>query len=327
MIKLKSLISELKVVDLTADQNYSMVDFIAYKGNVFFIDDKSDVSELIPYFENHPSLSDDDTIKYGNPFSVKNMKDKYQFLGAISELAPDIIVGQYDKKGKELTINRLKQISPKSSLILKKMVKELGIKKINKINITGTGDEITKTYSKKSIKGDVPEIVYHGTTSEYLQNILKYGLQPGEGKSNFSRQGIYNTNEIFFAADFNDSEYYAFNAVQMSSKKWSFPIIFEFGIPDKNLLKPDWDADASSTQQQYYTKDINTSDKTDMKPMTISREQGKWGYSGRIPSSFIRWVYLYREADQRWIKLKPSTIQKLLDNYGTDGFYKYGIGV
>ena len=314
----ESILSELRVNKLNTTDDH--ISFVAYKDNLFLLDDNSDLMKLYPYFKDHPQLK---YVKWGNPFDESHIGDLHEFMSTMSELAPDVLTGRYEPKFKQLSLDWTQEISPTSSLILKKVVKQLGIKKVNASSYTEDGDTKDITYSKKKIIGDVPSIVFHGTSSEYLENILKYGIKPDEGVSNFQTQDVWNTEEVFFAADFHRSEFYAFNT---KDKAGGIPVIFEFTIPDKDLLKPDFDADTASTQQQYYQHhQKHSTSKSDLKPMTLSREQGKWGYSGRIPASFIRWVYFYRTSDKKWIKFKPSTISKILDNYGIEGLYRYGI--
>ena len=315
MIKMKSLLPELKVTTLTTNDDSCY--FIVYKDNLFIVDDSSDLDKLAPYFVEHPQM--DRCGDWGNPFNA--VEDFDEFINRMMEFAPDILVGRYDKGEKTIYLNTNQQFSPTSSLLLKKVVKQLGIKHVTKAEFDGEGDEVEQGYSKKKILGRVPDIIYHGTTSKYLGNILRYGLKPNESDSNFRQQKIYNPNEVFFAADFNISQFYAFNARGLNG---GIPIILQMGIPDKDLLKPDFDADTSSTQPQYYAHKggLGRQGRSDMSSVGLSREQGKWGYSGRIPASFIQWIYVYRENDKKWIKLKPTTVNKLLSN---DGFYRYGI--
>ena len=292
--------------------------FICYKDNIFLLDEGSDINRVWQYFKDHPEM-----YNRGKFVSDKHDGgDFYEFMTYVSELAPDVLVGMVNLSDRILTLDSRQSFSPRSSLVLKKVVKELKIKKVYANVLTYDGDDKDISYSKKSIGGDVPTTVYHGTTSKYLVNILKFGLRPNQVGSNWGHRGIYNENEIFFAADFHTCEFYAHNSV--NQQKGGIPIIFEFNIPDKNLLKPDYDADTHSTKQQYYSHDVSNLPKTDMKPMTVSREQGKWGYSGRIPESFIRWVYMFRDGDKKWIKFRPSTILNVLNKRGGDGMYKYG---
>lgn len=314
---MKDILSELKVTKLNSGDEDLW--FVMYKGDVFIVNEGSDLMKLHPYFEHHPQL--EKSSEYGDPFNVVN--DFFEFMSRMSELAPDVMVGRISLKYKTMTLDSRQSFSPSSSLLLKKLVKQLGIKKVYANVLKYDGEEQDVEYSRKKILGDVPAIVYHGTTSKYMEDILVNGLRPGQAQGNWINRGVRNDNEIFFAADLNTSEFYAHYAKQ---QKGGIPIVFEMGIPDKDLLKPDFDADTASTKKQYYKHNPSLGiAKTDMKPMTVSREQGKWGYSGRIPATFIRWVYMFREHDKKWIKLKPTTVKKIMDNYGIDGFYKYGI--
>jgi hypothetical protein len=311
----ESILDELKVQNLNKSDEDIYV--IAYKEHLFLVDENSDYKSLEPYFKDHPQLKDAARNIFDN-------EDWYQFISELAEAAPDIMVGRYDPIQKILTLDSRGHFNARSSLILKKVVKQLKIKKVDSEHYEYGGEEKQVTYNKNKILGDVPEIVFHGTTSNHINDILKYGLRAGKGDSKFDSQEIYHETEIFFAATFDGSKFYAYNARANSG---GIPIIFEFTIPDKSLLKPDYDADTASTNRSDYYQNQPTpkyTSKSSMKPMGLSRETGKWGYSGRIPSKFIRWVYLYRDYDKKWIKLRPSTISKLEDKLGSDWGYRYG---
>lgn len=310
-----SVLDELKVQHL--NKSNEDIYFIAYKEHLFLVDENSDYKSLEPYFKDHPEFNDDKRNIFDN-------EDWYDFIGELAESAPDIMVGRYDPIQKILTLDGRGHFNARSSLILKKVVKQLKIKKIETDHLDYNGEEKQVTYNKNKILGDVPVIVFHGTTSNHIDDILKYGLRAGKGGSKFDKQDIWHETEIFFAATFDESKFYAYNA---KSNSGGIPIIFEFTIPDKSLLKPDYDADTASTNRSDYYQNQPTpkfTSKSSMKPMGLSRETGKWGYSGRIPSKFIRWVYLYRHHDKKWIKLRPSTISKLENQRGSDWGYKYG---
>ena len=119
---------------------------------------------------------------------------------------------------------------------------------------------------------------------------------------------------------------YAEHAVRISKKTYdNFPIIIELEVPDPNLLVPDFDADVSTTSKPYSPYGSPRS-KSAMKSMGVSRETGKWGYKGRIPSSFIRWVYYYNTYQKKWHKSRPDVWRKLLGKYDWETIgYKLGM--
>lgn len=313
MIKLKPLINEIIVKDYS-NNNYNFHHFLMYKGQLFLFDNITPLRTILKSLEDHVNYS----------YLEKTRGDFHEFIQAISESGPDIISGVWDPKEKRLTIYGY-YIDPTSSLQVKKAAKALGAKIINFPHADYSGDYDTDTdYSIKKLKGKIPNIVYHGTAISELESILKYGLWPGKGSGKFIDQDIVHEDHVFFAASFHTAIFYARNAVHNSpSKKWGdAPIILELKIPDFSKIAPDFDADGSSkplgglSYYNHYPFEVQPTH--DLKAITASLESGKWGYKGRIPAKFIRWVWYYNSYLKKWKKSKPSTWKKLLDKWDVE---------
>jgi len=166
--------------------------------------------------------------------------------------------------------------------------------------------------------------LYHCTTKENYENIKTKGLEMRS-----ERRGATSGNSAIGDAVFTTAEseevsffksYYgpvviAFNAKHESKTQWdNYPIVLELTVPDRNKIYPDFDADFSTTTPRYYSKSPGPDTKSSMKSMGLSRETGKWGYKGRIPASFIRWVYYYKPYEGKWHKSRPDTWMKLLNH-------------
>ena len=192
------------------------------------------------------------------------------------------------------------------------------VDRINTFRLGADDDEVEIENDPTELKGDIPDVVYHGTSTKDLESILIYGLYPSKGISKFQRGGIYHQEHSFFTSDFNTAVFYANNATldkEHKRKQETYPIILKLKIPDKNLIFPDYDADVSTTSPRYFpnfghknvSKPIST-----MKSMGLSRETGKWSYKGRIPASHILEVYYYNEVNNVWIKTKPRSWRRVL---------------
>jgi len=342
MIKLKTLfelynqenlINELRVLDISKNKEETHKYFILYKDKLFILDEDSNIKNLNTkikqHLKTHPQLSNKkkDSYMVDNVYDVlSNINwdplktgDVSQFLLNMAEISPEIVVGNYDLDTNRIRIWNHSEIDPTTSLNVKKLAKQLNIKHIDYSyqDFTGNDDEIEKIYNKKQLKGEIPPTLFHGTNSKVLNSILKYGLDPGRGPSRFSDRDITHIEHIFFAATFEQSTYYAFNATEKEKNKWNvFPIIIELSVPDKNLIVPDFDADVSTTSSPYFNLGHGPNPrKTSMKAMGISRETGKWGYKGRIPAKFIKYIYYYKPLSKIWKKSKPDIWRKLLDKY------------
>jgi hypothetical protein len=193
---------------------------------------------------------------------------------------------------------------PKSSILIKKVVKALGAQGVES---PGHIDNSDRTY-RYEIKGDINDIGYHGTTEKYLRDILSLGIKPGESETNYP--GIVHNDAVFFSSKFSEAQHHATHAVSRpvnpgSYKKDSIggdPMIIEFEIPDKDLIIPDYDVDMGSenTGRYDYVEQRPKEDGSKMKgrAMPLSREMGIYGYSGRIPASFIKAYYILLNSEQ-----------------------------
>lgn len=310
-------LDELKVKDLTrkkADPNGDGSKyFLAFRQHLFIMDDASDIKKVRSAISKHPAI--------GRKNKDNSDDDMNNFLVFTSEKAPDILVGEWYPKNKGLVVWSQQDIIPHTSLQVKKVAKQLGVKKVTYryTDYTGGSDDGEKDIPVKKLIGGVPKVMYHGTSTTRLRELLKYGLDPGRGRSQFAKQGIFHPEHVFMAATMEAAMFYADNAVLNDRKNnhgWeSFPIIVQFTVPDPDLLVPDFDADVTAGAKPYYPHKNKPPIKTAMKAMGVSREVGKWGYKGRVPASFFKWVYYYNSFQKKWHKSSPEVWQRLLDNY------------
>jgi hypothetical protein len=307
MIPMAPLIGELHVHDLSKEGDHHKY-FVAYKDRVFIVSDASKMNKVIKHLRQHPSFKRDkkdyDPLQDTTPHNVMN---------TASEYSPDIVAGYYNEDDGSINVNTGADSNPKSSLLVKKIAKQLRLNSVTKQKTSFDGEsDDTLTYSPDELDGGVPKIVFHGTTASHLNKILHLGLDPGRGESNWKRTGVFNYEHIFFAATFDIAEYYAHNAVAATKGYDNYPIVIEFTVPDPAKLGPDYDADRLSTKDNHFNGPKHKHGKSDMSSMGLSREVGKWSYNGRIPPKFIRWVYYLNRDEGKWKKSKPSTWRKLL---------------
>lgn len=321
------MINELRVVNIAKSKDDSQKYFLAYKDKLFILDDKSRIkslrSKIKKHIKDHPGLGT-------NSWSPVYQDDVHEFLVRMAEISPDVAVGEYYPETREIIVWNESAIQAKTSLIIKKIAAELGldvVKSRHRDEPKYDDDKIVAHPVKKLI-GGVPKVVFHGTNSHALKSILDYGLDAARGDSKFAKQGIVHDEHVFFTAVFEEALYYAFNAKQQDNKKWNnYPIVVELTIPDPSLLDPDYDADVSTTSARVFPVfQQNTKQTSDMKAMGLSRETGKWSYKGRIPTSFIRWIYYYKPFEHKWYRSKPETWTKLLSHYDWETLgYKLGL--
>ena len=305
--------TELIVTNLskkTDDMQY----FLVYKHHLFILDDKSKLKRIKAALSTHP--------KYD---TIADEDDVNNFVLYAAQSSPDIIAGIWNPKDKSMMVWDAQEVIPQTSLNVKKAAKQLGAEKVSYQYPTLDRDIGQTDLPQRKLIGGIPKIMYHGTASEQLRSILKFGLSPGKGPSRFAHRGVQHKDYIFLAATFRTCEFYAEHAVRISKKTYdNFPIIIELEVPNPDLLVPDYDADASTIDKPFYPYGT-PKPKAAMKSMGISRETGKWGYKGRIPSSFIRWVYYYNTYQKKWHKSRPDVWRKLLQKYDWEQIgYKLG---
>ena len=129
--------------------------------------------------------------------------------------------------------------------------------------------------------------MYHGTTSNYLENILKFGLVPGESKTNY--EGISHPTAVFFSSRMEEAQHHA---VHTAGKVGGDPVIVNLKVPDPDLLIPDYDVDMGAGDTGCYDYICHTlrsrqAGNLDTDSFSLSREVGVYGYKGRVPSSAI----------------------------------------
>ena len=199
----------------------------------------------------------------------------------------DVLFGTLLEGGKTLHLDQIGsfKLDPKSSILVKKVVKELGARKIVYPADYNWGDEEEVPFY--GARGKVADVMYHGTTSNYLENILKFGLVPGESKTNY--EGISHPNAVFFSSRIEEAQHHA---VHTAGKVGGDPVIVNLKVPDPDLLIPDYDVDMGAGDTGCFDYICHTlrsrqAGNLDTDSFSLSREVGVYGYKGRVPASAI----------------------------------------
>jgi len=214
----------------------------------------------------------------------------------VSEFArrPDVLVGEVRQGGLEIVGHTTFQLDPRSSVLIKKVVKALGLRGAvrGKVDDESSDDFIPKS----DIKGKVPSVMYHGTSADHLFGILSKGLRPGQARSNWLAQGVEHKDRIFMAQSFLGAMEHA----GMTGQKTGSPaVVIEFTVPDKAKLVPDYDIDVAAEFTTYrhigsgghkHRDDFST--KMSGKSSSMAREMGIWGYLGSVLPQKFRAIYV-----------------------------------
>jgi hypothetical protein len=215
------------------------------------------------------------------PVESDDSIDFHDFAQEI-ESRNDILTGSITGKSLHLFSAPPFAFDPKSSILVKKIIKQLGLYDV----YTPESEQGNSTRtSKYQIKGKVAQNeVYHGTSSEYILQIMKLGLRPGVSKTNY--EAIVHKDAVFFTSRVEEALHHA---IHTASKVGGSPVILEMKIPDMSLLIPDYDIDVGSENSNFDYISALRSDNQKMKgkSFSLSREFGIYGYKGRIPPNHI----------------------------------------
>jgi len=184
-------------------------------------------------------------------------------------------------------------LDPKTSLILKKIVHQLKLKGVER-----AADDSTELTKKSKIKGALPDVVYHGTSSKYLRKILSTGLRPGESESNYPKV-ISHQDLVFFTSRPEEAKYHAVHTADKRQNNvkehMDIPVILEMSIPDPAKLVADYDVAALSAEEKPLSKVGYWALQNKKIPRQQSQETGIWGYRGRVSANFIKYVYIPKD--------------------------------
>ena len=216
-------------------------------------------------------------------------------------MRPDVLVGHIYGGVLELDSVGSMRANPESSLLIKKVVKQLGLGGVirNHLNDEGDDEDNKEEVTANAILGRIPNVVYHGTNTNYIYDILKVGLAPNDNR-NWSEVGKFR-DKIFLTANFSEA---MFHANRQASHQKSSPVVVATRIPDRNRIVADFDivdqlyGHGDLADSQGYTGSANFGTSHSQKvqkysPKTnFTREVGTFAYRGRIPSINFTGVYL-----------------------------------
>ncbi len=308
---LESVPNELEEMIIHGNEG---TDIIAYQGHVWILPERvpTDVANKI-IVQLLPSSYDEEQL----PFVGEEPDVASDEVGQIIYDADrsDILVGSLANGVLSLRSPGGFTMDPKSSLLIKRVVKAL---KVKKVSYDDDLDGNIATVPKKKITGEIPDYAYHGTALAYLPGILKRGIEPRSEQSNYATQGIYHDDKIFFATRFGEASHHGVTA---GAKTKSKSVVLEFRIPDKNAVIADYDVDMHGGETTYDSPNRKTHTKFGSeKSLALSREFGVYGYAGKILPQHIKYVYvatkdeIYSNKDYKRFTIKQ--LRTLMNRYG-----------
>lgn len=249
-------------------------------------------------------------IKHELKLDITSFPDVNDIISTIREERPDIIILEWNKNSSDVEYNILDSEFTQNIMTSKELMDTLTYLK-NNLNIqnlnvysSSSVDEFNneETYNISTLLSDykkmkdkkLSSIVFHGTCTYYLDSILKYGLSPTRGSSNFSDRGVNHKDYVFFSSNFVDCIYYANNSAEQSE---SIPIILAVDTTGMDKTHISFDYDFYTNYIQHGVPEFDEFDWThlerDNPPLKhlsgkyMGSVFGKFAYKGKV---YPRWI-------------------------------------
>jgi len=243
----------------------------------------------------------------------------------IRENIGDALTGHLNTETKTLFLGATDvKLSPYSSPLIQKVVKALGVQRVQMDD-----EEETYDIAPHEIQGKLPEIMYHGTTTAYLPGILRFGLYPGKSPSNW--RDLEHKDKIFLTSTFYNAEFHAQNASTLfrpgsmghargKTGIRGLPVILGVKVPDPSLIVPDYDIAVSAGDVGTYPQTYKPSYRFTVDSKRATKHSGVLAYKGRIPANFIVKLWIFDQEE--WNEVNPNEYHQ---NYRKTGEHEIAL--
>ena len=288
------IINELLISkDFNTVKNIESLFFVIYKKDVYFIgfDDNN-------FVEKTKELQNRLSTELNKDYVVDDFDSAIGFFEKYLNIFPNIVNGtfRYNKFNKSIPndviiceIYHKNYLDIRYSPLLQKILKllpEIDYFEINK-----------EILHSDDLKNTDIKFVYHGTSSIYINNILKYGIKPNPDNTVYNN--IKHKNKIFLTTDLNIAKYYA---ETITSIKDGDEIVLEvdFKALNKNKFVVDYDFYKQFISNNSY-KDYDDlgsfNDKIikntyDFNSITNYLQFKRFGYNGIVYPNLIKNIYV-----------------------------------
>lgn len=273
---------------------------------------------LAPEFANQPHIS-------RTPVDLFNW---------IREYIADGIAGYYNPKTRRISILG-DGISPRTSPLIYKVTQELNAWSVSH----DYDDERVAKYGRRAIQNRMPDLLYHGTSTEHFAGIVRLGLMPMPHQSNYL--DIHHDENTFVTASLPEAEMHAQHtsrggdaAMKSRGRMWNrkgLPMVVVLRLPDPRKVVPDMDVDRQASRDNYdhsYNTNMDYDKRYSVDSRRASMHSGLFGYQGRIPAKFIDHMRIFSPYKKKWMKLSPDKFPaaiKKIDDQGYE-FWSYLLG-
>lgn len=293
----EEFINELKNVNAEEIKNLLDTYFILHKGKFYFFDSSTD--NFIETFQTF--LKDNNLPQVENSFDAVTNYIEEGFVENIDYISGNFRKNYFDKN------------IPIGSIILEIFIKEFNdvrySDEINKIlkhfsnlnyiefyDTIYTREELLKFKFNTDFK--LGEFVYHGTSLNNIESILKYGLKPNKDATSFFKDR--SSDMVHFTTTFNMAKYYSKLNILKDYDMKNKPVILEISTNslNKNLIDYDY---------KFYQKYIE--DEIDVN-INKTSNLNKFGYKGIIYPSKINKIFVAN--GDKWIEYSLEDIKNII---------------
>jgi hypothetical protein len=273
---------------------YDGMTVIAYRSDIWVVDEDN-ISDFADEIIAKLGLSD-----ISDPLELL---DKYRQNEICSE-NPTIVCGSIQSRDFYLVgCNGLRH--SKYSTDVKKILKELDLDDVvvEYQDPTDYDADVMTHYefSFEDKKKLSTATFYHGTSFDSIKSILRTGIAPRKltgTKTNYTN--IEHRELVFTTVNKEQAMGHAYTA---AVEKNSFPILIEHGLPDINKLDLDFDVavtyygiEHNATRKLGYNRITHRDSEKHTHSNDINTKLGKFSYQGRIPATFIKYIYVDNNA-------------------------------
>jgi len=215
LLTYKNFLNELKLVEYTDMKNIESTFFVVYKENLYLFDYGS--KDYIEKTKNFVEFLIKDGLKEFEVIEIDNFDDANNFFENSFSQHPKIISGRFytNKFNKKIPDDSIiaevfenLYFEIKISDTIKKIMKILpGLEYFEINKEIYHKDDIMKKYGMEFNKrSKLPDVVYHGTSSEFIDGILKSGIQPRMDNTIFQ---VKHDKYVFLTTSFETARRYA----------------------------------------------------------------------------------------------------------------------
>jgi hypothetical protein len=287
---------------------------IGYKQHLWLLDNE-DVEEQTEVYQDMY-----DTLNAEREDGFPEYADIYDLNGDMADdTYPDIVMGRILNGALYLIGDGNYRHSTASKTLLK-IMDELDIEKVIVQGVNFSSDneyEFEYEQTKEEFLKPLSEkFFYHGTDLNALKKIIKTGIRPQEGKTNYDK--IQHSGKVFVTLNPERAD---FHANTSAANNDSFPVVIKLKIPDVDKLILDYDVaiDVYGYEHELtmslgyddimqYATDGNLTFKTNLTSFvpkdqldqvrdksSLNTKLGVFGYLGRIPATMFESIYLNEE--------------------------------